>query len=159
MKEAMTKKSKSLIGNALATSSHLLAGLFFVILVLGSTGCVQRRLIVRSYPEGALVTIDKQQIGYSPISVPFTYSGTRDIQLEKDGFKTIKVQERIRPKPYDIFPLSLITNNFWLHELRDERLLEFQLEPREQVGENQLMDRANDLRGNVYRGTVTAPIQ
>ena len=120
---------------------------------------MQRRLIVRSQPEGAFVTIDNQPIGYTPLKVPFTYYGTRDIQLEKDGFKTIKVRERVRAPWYEKVPLSFIADNFAGREIRDERLLDFELEPRTQVQENLLLDRANDMRGNIERGTLTAPIQ
>ena len=130
-----------------------------LLILLGTTGCVQRRLIIRSQPEGAFVTIDRQPIGLTPLSVPYTYSGTRDVQLEKDGYQTIKVQQRIDPTWYERFPISLVTENFWPRELRDERLLDFQMEPKVQVQENLLLDRANDLRGNVLRGTVTAPLK
>ncbi len=123
------------------------------------TGCVQRRLVVRSQPEGAFVTIDNQPIGYTPLKVPFTYYGTRDIQLEKDGFKTVKVRERIRAPWYEKIPLSFISDNFAGREIRDERLLDFEMEPRTQVQENLLLERANDMRGNIERGTLTAPIQ
>jgi hypothetical protein len=129
------------------------------ITVLGFSGCVHRRLVIRSQPEGAFVTIDDQPLGYTPLPVPYTYSGTREVQLEKDGFKTIKIRERIRPKWYDTFPLSFISNNFAGREIKDERLLDFQLEPRTQVQENRLLDRANDLRTNVERGTVTGPLK
>ena len=122
------------------------------------SGCVQRRLIVQSQPEGAFVSIDNQSVGYTPLSVPYTYSGTRQIRLEKDGFKTIEVEQRVRPAWFDTFPVSLITNNFWPTELRDERVLDFQLEPRTQASEELLLDRANQLRGNVLRGTVTSPM-
>jgi hypothetical protein len=136
-----------------------IANILVVSLILVSfSGCVQRRLVVRSHPEGALVTIDRQRIGLTPLSVPYTYSGTREVQLEKDGYKTVKVQQRVDPTWYEKFPVSFVTENFWPRELRDERLLEFQLEPKTQVQENLLLDRANDLRGNVQRGTVTAPI-
>lgn len=121
------------------------------------SGCVQRRLVVRSQPEGAFVTIDSQPIGYTPLPVPFTYYGTREIQLEKDGYKTVKVRERIRAPWYEKFPISFFSNNFAGREIRDERVLDFQLEPRTQVQENLLLERANDLRLNVERGTVTAP--
>ena len=135
----------------------------FVLLVSLSTvcltGCVQRRFIVRSQPEGAFVTIDNQPIGYTPLSVPFTYYATREIQLEKDGYKTIKVRERIRPPWYQKFPVSFFADNFAGREIRDERLLEFEMEPRTQVEENLLLERANDLRTNIERGTVTAPIR
>jgi hypothetical protein len=121
------------------------------------SGCVQRRLVVRSQPEGAFVTIDNQPIGYTPVPVPFTYYGTREIQLEKDGYKTTKVRERIRAPWYEKFPISFFSNNFAGREIRDERVLDFQLEPSTQVQENLLLERANDLRLNVERGTVTAP--
>ena len=128
------------------------------LLTLGLTGCVQRRMIVRSQPEGAFVTIDDQPIGYTPLKVPFTYYGTRDIQLEKDGFKTVKVSERIRAPWYQKIPLSFFADNFAGREIRDERMLDFELEPRTQVQENLLLDRATDMRGNIQRGTLTAPI-
>ena len=139
-------------------SPRILMMLILCLFWVSLSGCVQRRLIVRSQPEGAFVTIDRQQIGRTPLSVPYTYSGTREVQLEKDGFKTIKVQQRIDPTWYEKFPVSFITENFWPRELRDERLLEFQMEPKTQVQENLLLERANDLRFNVQRGTITAPI-
>ena len=129
----------------------------FVFSLIGLTGCVQRRLIIRSQPEGAFVTIDRRPIGLTPLSVPYTYSGTREIQLEKDGYKTVKVQQRIDPTWYEKFPVSFFTKNFSPTEIRDERLLEFQLEPKTQVQESQLLQRANDLRFNVQRGTLTVP--
>lgn len=125
-------------------------------LILASlTGCVQRRFIIRSQPEGAAVTIDRQPVGLTPLSVPFTYNGTREIQLEKNGYQTIKVQERFRPKWFERFPISFLTENFWPRELRDERLLEFQMQPKTQVPESLLLDRANGLRYNIQSGTLT----
>lgn len=123
------------------------------------TGCVQRRMIIRSQPEGAFVTIDRKPIGLSPVSVPYVYPGTRDIQLEKDGYQTIKVQQRFDPKWYQRFPISFFSENFSPREIRDERVLDFQLEPRMQVQEDQLLGRASELRMNVGRGTVTPPIR
>ena len=122
------------------------------------SGCVQRRLMVRSQPEGAFLTIDNQPIGYTLVSVPFTYYGTREVQLEKDGYKTIKVQERVKPPWYEYFPINFFAENFSPREIRDERLLDFTMEPRQQVDQNFLYDRASQLRGDVQRGTVTAPI-
>ncbi len=129
------------------------------ICVLAMTGCVERRMIIRSNPEGAFVSIDRQPIGYTPVVVPHTYYGTREIQLEKDGYKVTKVQQRIRPPRWDRFPISFFTNNFAGRELRNETLLEFQLEPRIQPNENLLLDRANQLRDNIQRGTLEKPIR
>ena len=127
------------------------------LVIASLTGCVQRRFIVRSQPEGAFVEIDHQPVGMTPLSVPFTYSGTREIKLEKDGYQTIQVQQQVKPTWYETFPISFFTENFWPRELRDERVMDFQMEPKTQVQESLLLDRANELRSNVQRGTVTVP--
>jgi len=119
---------------------------------------VQRRLIVKTQPEGAAVSIDRQPVGYSPVSVPFTYYGTRDVQIEKDGYKPIRVQERLDPKWYNRFPISFFTENFSPREIRDQRIIDFQLQPKTMTSENELLDRANDLRTNVQRGTIASPV-
>lgn len=133
--------------------------IMLIMMPLICCGCVQRRLIIRSIPEGAFVQIDGQSVGATPLSVPYTYSGTRDIKLERDGFKTINVQQRIEPKWYQTFPASLISENFAGREIRDERVLDFTMEPKSQVQEDRLLDRANDMRLNINRGTITAPLQ
>lgn len=137
-----------------------LAAILFLTLIFGQVGCnsVKRRMIVRTQPEGALVSIDRQPVGYSPVSVPFTYYGTREIQLEMDGFETIRVKERVAPPLYDSFPFSFVTENFSVRERRDNRVMDFQLVPKQQANENQLIERANQTRSNIQRGMVTAPI-
>lgn len=127
-------------------------------MVLATTGCVQRRLQIRSQPEGAFVSVDRQPVGLSPLSVPYTYYGTREIQLEKDGYRTVRVEQNIRPPWFEWFPISLISNNFAGREIRDDRIFDFTLEPKQSVDGNVLFQRANDLRHDVRQGTVTAPI-
>ena len=121
-------------------------------------GCIQRRLIIRSVPEGAFVKIDGQSVGATPLSVPYTYYGTRDIKLERDGYKTISVQQRVDPKWFETFPVSLVSENFAFREIRDERVLDFTMEPKSQIQEELLLQRGNDLRQNVNRGTITSPL-
>ena len=128
------------------------------MLLLLTSGCVQRRMLIRSQPEGAMVTIDRQAIGLTPVSVPFSYYGTREIQLEKDGYQTIAVRQRLRPPWYEWFPISFFSNHFALREIRDVRRLDFEMLPKVQVSEYQLIDRANQLRTDVGRGTVTTPV-
>ena len=140
-------------------SNRRFAVALLVLFLLASTGCVNRRLIVKTQPEGAFVSIGHRPVGYSPVSVPYTYHGTRDIQIEKDGYKPINVQQRLRPKWYSVFPISFFTENFSPREIRDQRILDFQLEPKTMTNENELIGRANDLRTNVERGTIAAPVR
>lgn len=133
--------------------------LFVALLVcVWNSGCIRRVLMVRSEPEGAVVTIDRQTVGQTPVAVPFTYYGTREIRLEKDGFETLETKERIRAPWYDIAPLSFFTAHFSLRERRDVRQLDYRLTPKQTVDENELLIRAGQLRTDVARGTVTMPM-
>ncbi len=120
-------------------------------------GCSSRRLVVRTEPEGAFVTVDGYPVGYSPVATGYTYGGTREIQIEKDGYKTVKVKQDLSDPWYLRPPVSFLTENFSPVEIRHQPVLDFQLEPKTRVNEEYLMQRANTLRGNVQRGTVTAP--
>src|SRR5207247_4817924 len=69
-------------------SRPVVATLLFAALCLSTTGCVRRRLTVRTNPPGAQVFVDDQEIGTTPCSAAFVYYGTRKITLMKDGYRT-----------------------------------------------------------------------
>ncbi len=48
-------------------------------------GCVERLITVHSSPAGALVYLNDEEIGRTPVSVPFKYYGTYDVRLEHEG--------------------------------------------------------------------------
>ena len=60
-------------------------------LLLLSTGCVRRTITVRTEPPGALIHLNDQEIGRSPVTVPFTFYGTYDVRVEKQGYETLQV--------------------------------------------------------------------
>ena len=128
-----------------------------VLAVLLSSGCVRRRLTVRSNPPGALVYIDDQEIGTTPVSTSFIYYGTRKVRLVRDGYETITVLERFRAPWYQIPPLDFVSENVWPRELRDERILEFQLVPKKVVPRQELLEQAENLRRGSREGYV-APL-
>ena len=121
------------------------------------TGCVQRRLLIRSNPEGALVSVDHQIVGHTPVAVPFSYYGTRLIKLEKDGYETSVVKQRVNAPWYAYPPIGFFVDNLAFREVRDSRVLDFQLSPRLQVNEQQLLNSANQLRQEVQRDMLVAP--
>ncbi len=126
----------------------------FIVAILGLmlTGCMQRRLTVRSNPPGALVYIDDVEVGLSPVSIPFTYYGTRTIRLEKDRFKTVEIQQKINPPWYQIPPLDFISEILVPVEIRDEREVKVDLQPLEPTNESEVLNRANQIRQNSLQG-------
>lgn len=130
----------------------LLIALAGVVLTTSATGCVRRRMTVRSNPAGARVVIDDQEIGVTPVSTPYTYYGTRKVQLIKDGYETLTVQHTFAAPWYQIPPLDFVTETLWPQEIRDERQLDFQLIPQQNITVPQLQQRAEQLRSNAWQG-------
>lgn len=117
-----------------------------LLLALCASGCVQRRITIRSNPPGALVYVDKHEIGKTPCSVEYIYYGTREIKLIKDGYETLTVMQWIPPAWYQIPPLDFVSENVVPAEIRDERTFTYQLVPARVVPPNQLLGRAENLR-------------
>jgi hypothetical protein len=129
--------------------------LSFIALVLApATGCVRRRLNVRTNPPGALVYVDNQQIGTTPCSVDFTYYGTREIRLVKPGYETLTVNQPIPMPWYQIPPLDFVSENLVPTKIRDNRTVTFNLAPQLVVPTEQLLDRANQLRQDTLQYPV-----
>ena len=118
---------------------------------------MHRRLMIRSNPPGATVYVDNQEIGRTPVATAFIYYGTRNIRLELDGYETIDELHRIREPWYQIPPLDFVSENLVRRDIRDERILEFQMVPRAVVPREQLIQRANNLRQGSQMG-VLAPL-
>src|SRR5688572_29948533 len=114
--------------------------------LLPASGCVRRRLNIRSNPEGALVYVDNQQIGTTPCSVDFTYYGTREIRLIKPGYETLTVNQPIPMPWYQVPPLDFVSENLTPAKIRDNRTVTYDLAPQIIVPTEQLLDRANQLR-------------
>ena len=125
--------------------------------VVFSTGCVRRRLTVRTTPPGATISVDNQVIGTSPGATSFTYYGTREIRVEKDGFKTETIQRRINPPWYQMPVLDFVSETLWPGEIRDERIIDVTLVPKEIEASDQIIQRADSLRHQSRAGVVTAP--
>jgi hypothetical protein len=121
------------------------------------TGCVRRRLAVRSNPPGALVFVDNQQIGTTPCSVDFTYYGTREIRLVKPGYETLTVNQPIPTPWYEIPPIDFVSENLMPNKIMDHRTASFEMQPQLIVPTEQLLDRANQLRqATLEEATVPA---
>jgi PEGA domain len=109
-------------------------------------GCVQRRLTIRSNPPGARVYVGDEEIGTTPVSTDFVYYGTRKIRLVKDGYETMVVNQPIPAPWYQIPPLDFVSENIVPGEVRDERVVNYQLVPLQPVPMEQLLGRAEQLR-------------
>jgi hypothetical protein len=122
------------------------------------SGCVQRRLTIRSNPPGARVYVGDEEIGTTPVSTDFVYYGTRKIRLVKDGYETMVVNQPIPAPWYQIPPIDFVSENLVPGEIRDERVVNFQLVPLQPAPTDQILARAEQLRATGAPAmTVIAP--
>lgn len=130
--------------------SALVAAFAFTAML--SNGCVYRRMMVRSDPEGARVIVDGQEVGYTPVGVPFTYYGTREITLVKPGYETHTELVKIPAPWYQVFPLDFVSDNLLPFQVTDRQEVFRQLRPQGVVPTDQLYDRAESLRSESHFG-------
>ncbi len=121
-----------------------------------SVGCVRRRMEIRTNPAGASVYVDKKFIGSSPISTSFTYYGTREIEVVRDGFRTEKIFKKIPPPWYQIPPIDFVSEVLWPQEIRDERVVDITMVPQEMPASEVLQARAEEFRIQSSQGLITA---
>ena len=119
-------------------------------------GCVLRSLTIDSQPPGAMVYLDDELIGETPVTTTFTYYGTRKITLEKvdaEGrliYERKIIYEKIKPPFYQILPLDFFSELIIPAKLKDEHYFAYQLEPIQEVSkavrQERVMKNAEELR-------------
>ena len=147
-----TCRGKSTVGRSLV--GWALLGLAFCAC---QSGCVQRRMTVRTNPPGALLYVDDYEVGTTPCSASFTYYGTRKVRLVKDGYETLTVMQSIPAPWYEYTPFDFVAENFVPGQIRDQRTLDYQLRPQAIVPSEQLIARAEELRRGIHTATGTTP--
>ena len=127
---------------------------------LCATGCVERRMTIRTNVDsqgGALVSIDDQEVGYSPVSTGFTYYADREIRLIKDGHETVTVIQPVKAPWWDSLLVEFFVENLWPFTLRDDREFRYDLPPTVAVGTGEVIQRGQQLRSEAHAGAETLP--
>lgn len=128
------------------------AAIFISLLLLSQSGCVHRRVTINSNPQGALVRIDGKDVGYTPASLDYTWYGTREVQLLKDGYQTQTRLIRLRTPWYQRFPLDFLTDNFAGRYIRDHRRFDFRMQPKGIDNSSDVIERGRSLRSQAVHG-------
>ncbi len=102
----------------------------FALLALALVGCVERTLEIRSDPPGAKAYLDDEPVGVTPVTVPFSFYGTREVRLARDGYRPHRALVTLNPPVYEWFPLDFLFENLLPFTLRDAHVHEAVLDPR-----------------------------
>ncbi|MCC9641790.1 PEGA domain-containing protein [Rhodopirellula sp. JC740] len=121
---------------------------------IAGSGCVRRRMTVRTSPPGATVSIDNQLIGTSPAATDFIYYGTREVRIEREGYRTEVVLKKMKPPWYQLPVLDFVSETLWPGEIRDERIIDIELVPQVIEPSEDVLNRAEALRNQSRGGMV-----
>jgi hypothetical protein len=109
-----------------------------------AAGCVERKITISTEPDGALVTLNDEEIGTSPVTVGFEWYGDYSVRISKDGYQTLKTHQNL-PRPiYDRAPFDLLADMFT--SKIDEYKWNFKLEPLQPVVKEELIKSAISLQ-------------
>lgn len=103
-------------------------------------------MTIVSDPPGALVLLEGDEVGYTPCSVDFTYYGTREVTLVKNGFETLTVQQKVPPPWYQLPVIEFFADNFTPGHVTDRQLFQYRLQPRQMTSTQDLVGRGRQLR-------------
>jgi len=105
----------------------MLLGLVLATLLLA--GCVERKVTILSEPPAAKVYLDGDYIGDTPVTVPFTFYGTREVQVAKKRYQTQRRQVDLCPPLYERMPIDFVSEVLYPGRLSDHHLVIFRLRP------------------------------
>lgn len=128
---------------------------------LVAAGCrAQREIWIRTEPPGALIRLDDELVGRTPIDVSFEQYGTRRVTAYLDGYRTVSSEVEIETPWWDVFPLDFVSEVLLPFGWADVHRVELALEPEVgEVSEGELravLDRAEELRRGGPAGPQTA---
>ena len=124
-------------------SALMTVSIIAVSLLLG--GCVERKLTINTEPQGAIVVLNDEEIGESPVTVSFQWYGDYWVRINKQGYETLNTHHELKGPWYDDFPFDFFA---LLNPKRtvDSYEWTFTLEQKKQITREQLIQNAEELK-------------
>jgi hypothetical protein len=121
-------------------------------------GCVERTLTINSDPPGALVYLNDQEVGRTPLKREFTWYGWYDVAVRMEGYKTLKTSSPVVAPAWLWVPFDLVAE-LLPFPVKDQHRLHYKLEPEteEDVDPQTIIARGQALRGKLEGKGTPAP--
>ena len=120
------------------------AFILIVDLVLG--GCVERELTINTKPEEALVILNDEEIGTSPVAVSFNWYGDYYVRISKPGYETLNTHRQLKGPWYDHFPFDFFAQIVIPDRIVDSYEWTFELSPKQQISREELVQKAQEMK-------------
>jgi len=120
----------------------------FVLSSLLCMGCIQRTVSITSNPPGALAYLNDEEVGRTPVEVPFTFYGVYDVRLERDGYMPLWTTHKAEAPWWEALGPDLVAE---FVGGKVQLNWHFEMEPLTEVSDEALIDRARQLRATLTK--------
>jgi hypothetical protein len=121
-----------------------IALIILFILICFCVGCVERKLTIITEPSGALVALNDEEIGISPVTVGFEWYGDYSVRITKDGYQALNTHKNLKRPLRDVAPFDLLDDT--INTRADEYTWTFKLEPYQEPNKAELIEDALKMK-------------
>jgi hypothetical protein len=111
-----------------------------------NTGCVRRTLTINTEPQGALIFLNDEEVGRSPVSTDFLWYGDYDVIARLEGYETLATHHFIKAPWYQKPGIDFFSEILYPGKIHDQRSADFTLEPEVTPDRNELLERASEFK-------------
>ena len=119
-------------------------------LVLGGvlifSGCVERKLTINTEPQGALIVLNDEEIGVSPVTVGFNWYGDYKVRASMQGYAILNTHRELEGPLYDKFPFDFFAEILWPGRIVDEYEWTFEMVAYTAPDREQLIEAAREMK-------------
>ena len=133
----------------------VMAGVCVAMAVL--SGCVERTLTINTRPQGAMIVLNDQQIGASPVTVPFNWYGDYWVRVSLDGYETLNTHRKLNAPLYDHKPLDFFVQILYPGHIVNSYEWTFDLTKKEYPTRDTLIENARSLHEELEQRSPTPP--
>ncbi len=109
------------------------------------SGCVERKLTINTEPQGALIILNDEEIGTSPVTVSFEWYSDYWVRISKDGYESLNTHRPLKGPWYDNLPFDFFAQIISPDRIVDSYEWTFPLEPKKQISREELIQAAEKL--------------
>ncbi|NQT02737.1 MAG: PEGA domain-containing protein [Planctomycetes bacterium] len=110
------------------------------------SGCVERKLTINTEPQGALIILNDEEIGTSPVTVSFEWYGDYWVRISKEGYESLNTHRLLKGPWYDNLPFDFFAQIISPDRIVDSYEWTFPLEPKKQISREELIQAAEKLK-------------
>lgn len=127
------------------------------ILLTLVVGCVERTIKITTQPTGATVILNDEEVGRTPADVRFTWHGTYDVIVRKEGYQTLHTSKKVNLPVYQWPVVDIFTELFIPYTWHEQHAWNFDLQPQELPSREDLIERATEFRQEAQQSGTTVP--